>query len=312
MKKAIFIILCPLLVVIFYGCEEFIEKDLTGKKITILAPADSLGISITTITFWWEEIEGALDYNVQVVSPAFDKAEMLWADTLVAGNKFDLSLVPGDYQWRVKGQNGSSETNFTVASFVIDSGLDLSKETIILRSPSDNATSNNLSQVFKWNKLYNADEYRFRILNSDNTPLKDEVIRGSESSSFEFTEDGSYIWSVRGQNDISNTLYSSYTIIIDTESPGKPLLNSPPNEFVLTTDSVSFEWTRMEDTGSLFFDSVCVFRDISLTDKVLSKKTDKTFYKDTLDPGVYWWYVRSCDAAGNLSERSSVFRFTKN
>ncbi len=312
MKKAIFIILCPLLVAVFYGCEEFIEKDLTGKKVTILAPADSLGISITTITFWWKEIEGALDYNVQVVSPAFNKAEKLWADTFVVGNKFDLSLVPGDYQWRVKGRNGSSETNFTVASFVIDSGLDLSKETIILRSPSDNATSNNLSQVFKWNKLYNAGEYRFRILNSDNTTLKDEVIRGSESSSFEFTEDGSYIWSVRGQNDISNTLYSSYTIIIDTESPGKPSLKSPLNESVLTTDSISFEWTRMEDAGSLFFDSLCVFRDNSLTDKVLSKKTDKTSYKDTLDAGAYWWYVRTSDAAGNLSERSPVFRFIKN
>ncbi len=312
MKKAIFIILYPLLAVIIYGCEEFIEKDLAEKNITILAPANNLVTPYTTTTFWWEELDGALDYNVQVVSPDFDMVEKLWADTIVEGNKFELPLVPGSFQWRIKGRNGSSETKFITASFVIDSTLNITSETVVLLSPADNAAKNNLSQIFKWSKLYNADEYRFKITNSDNIPLKDEVIRSGTESSFEFTADGSYIWSVRGQNDISNTLYSSYTIIIDTKSPGIPALKRPLNGEVVVTDTVRFEWTRVEDNGSPLFDSLCVFSDAELKESVISLKTDKLFYEeDSLEPGVYHWYVRTCDAAGNVGEKSSTFIFTK-
>ncbi|MDR1729763.1 MAG: hypothetical protein LBR52_03780 [Prevotellaceae bacterium] len=306
MKKGIFILLFPVLAVTFCGCDEFIEKDLKGKKVTMLAPADSLVTSITTITFWWEEIEGASDYNLQVISPDFDRAEKLWADTFVVGNKLEISLVPGNYQWRIKGMNGSSETGFARASFSIDSTLNLTNETIVLHSPANNAVSNRLSQVFKWNKLYNANEYRFTITGSSNTLLKDEVTQVTENS-FEFTDDGDYTWSVRGQNEISNTLYTSYTITIDTESPGKPTLKDP----AIRTDTVRFEWTRVEENGSLLFDSLYVFRDADFREKVIAKKTDKTFYEELLQPGTYHWYVRTCDAAGNVSERSATSMFTK-
>ena len=217
--------------------------------------------------------------------------------------------MPGTYQWRVQGCNGSSKTKFTTASFVIDSTLNITRETIVLRSPANNTYSNNLSQVFKWNKLYNADEYRFRITDSSDALLKDEVTQGSEIS-FEFTADGDYIWSVRGQNDISNTLYSFYTITIDTKKPGIPSLRMPLHESAVT-DSVRFEWKRVEDSGSPLYDSLYVFRDADLREEVISKKTDNTFYEDLLEPGIYFWYVKTCDVAGNIGEKSSTFRFTK-
>jgi hypothetical protein len=311
MKKITILLLCPFLTAIFHGCDDFIEKDLEGKNITILAPMDKLVTSNTSITFWWETIEGTLDYNVQVVSPAFDKVEKLWADTFVTGNKFEISLVPGSYQWRIKGWNGSSQTNFTTASFVIDSTLNITSETIVLRFPPDNTYSNSLSQTFRWDKLYNADEYRFRITNSSHTLLKDEVIQSSESS-FEFTADGDYSWRVRGQNEISNTLYSSFTITIDTQKPGAPSLKSPSNGSSLAADSIRFEWTRMNDNGSPLYDSLYVFRDSDLKENVISEKTDKTFYEYLLEPGTYYWYVKTCDVAGNISKESSTFRFIKN
>jgi hypothetical protein len=313
MKKALIIILCPFLSAIFYGCEEFMEKDITGKKVTLLAPVDSLVTSNTTITFWWEEVDGALDYSVQVVSPDFERVEKLWVDSFVVGNKLELALVPGRYQWRIKGWNGSSETQFTTASFVIDSTLNLTTETVVLLSPTNQASSNKPAQIFKWNNLYNADEYRFTLTNQDNTLLKDEVTRNTENT-FEFTEDGSYVWSVRGQNNISNTLYSSYTLVIDTESPGIPTLKLPLNESALTTttEAVRFEWTRAQDSGSSLFDSLYIFSDVDLTQRVLSRKTAEPFYEeDSLESGVYWWYVITCDAAGNTGKKSSVFKFTK-
>jgi hypothetical protein len=312
MKKAIFIILCPLLAAILYSCDEFIEKDLEGKNVTILAPADSLVTSNAFMTFWWEAMEGALEYNVQVVSPSFALIKKLWADSIVAGNKFELALVPGSYQWRIKGMNGSSESNFVTLSFTIDSTLNITNETIILQSPDNDFASNKLSQIFKWNKLYNADEYRFQITNSSNSLLKDATTRDTENS-FEFTADGNYTWSVRGQNEISNTLYSSFTITIDTEKPGRPSLRTPSDKSVITGDSIPFLWVRIEDSGSRLYDSLYVFRDKELMEKVISRKTDKTFYNELLEepPGIYYWYVKTCDVAGNIGEKSTTFEFTK-
>ncbi len=305
------LLLFPILLFIFNSCDDLIEKNLEKKTLAILAPTEGLVTSNTSMTFWWETLDGANEYNVQVVSPSFQQVQKLWADTTVTGDKFLMQLIPGNYQWRIRGANGSSATEFITISFVIDSTLNIAEETITLLSPKDNDASNKLSQLFKWSMLYNAGEYRFQIANNSNILLMDTITFALESS-FKFPEDGYYTWSVRGQNDISNTQYTTYGIHIDTQKPEQALLKTPSHNSNVTTDSIYFTWARPEDNGSPLFDSLYVFEDEDLKRKILSKKLDSTSYNDSLAPGMYYWYVKTCDKAGNIGEKSTVFKFTKN
>jgi hypothetical protein len=301
-------------VTIFYSCDDFIEKDLQNESINIITPANNSKISSSTVTFWWDKVEGALEYNVQVVSPSFDQVQRLWADSIVSGNKIMFSLVPGNFEWRVNAVNGSSGTEFAAASFSIDSTINLINETIILTSPKNNIATNNTNQTFRWNNIYNANEYHFIIANSAGDFLKDEIMTKTETS-FEFTADGIYTWSVRGQNEMSNTIFSKSSLQIDTKAPGQPTLNMPSDKAIIPAEeNVSFSWSRAADNGSQLFDSLYVFADEAMTNRVLAEKTEQTSHKALIpDAGTYYWYVKTCDVAGNVGGRpTKEFSFVKN
>ncbi len=311
-KKLPLLFLLFALINICSGCDDFIEKDLEEKEVKVRMPANNSEISTTTVSFWWEKLEGALEYNVQVVSPSFSQPQRLLADSIVSDNKLMLSLMPGNFEWRIKALNGSSETDFVTIAFSIDSTLNLPDETIILRSPGNNTITNNINQTFRWDILYGATEYHFRLENTTGEFVKDETVTNTEIS-FELP-DGIYNWRVRGQNDVSYTPYKSSSLQIDTEIPGAPTLSSPiENAQFFSTDSVPFSWSRVVDNGSPLFDSLYVFTDKNLTIKKLSKRIEKSSYKDIFETGTYYWYVKTCDLAGNVSERpESAFSFVIN
>ncbi len=301
-----------ILAAICCGCDEFLEKDLSGKSIQINAPINGVDISGTTVTFWWDKVDGAQEYQLQVVSPSFIQAQKLWADTIVADNKLMLSLVPGNFEWRIKATNGSSETDFVTSAFSIDNSQNLINSNIVLRSPKDGVATNSLQQTFQWDALHNATAYHFKIIDATDDILKEETLQNTEIS-YTFLTDGTYKWSVRGQNELSNTPYTLFTLQIDTKSPVAPTLTAPEdNATSMAADSVLFSWTRAADTGSTLYDSLYVFADAELTDKILSKKLEQPSYGDLFEAGRYYWVVKTCDIAGNVSGRSSVFCFIKN
>ena len=68
-------IICALIVsatMSIWGCSDFIVKDITDETVKILAPPDSFHSNSPEITLWWEEVDGAEDYNLQIVSQSFD------------------------------------------------------------------------------------------------------------------------------------------------------------------------------------------------------------------------------------------------
>lgn len=63
------------------GCKEFIEPSIEKKKVELLAPADGTEGVQYSQTFWWEHVEDALKYRLQVVTPNFDRTARLLIDT---------------------------------------------------------------------------------------------------------------------------------------------------------------------------------------------------------------------------------------
>ena len=137
MKKKHFILLIPILVGLT-SCEDFIEEDISGESIVIVAPPDNFQTSTATLTYWWNELEGAETYEFQIVKGTFSYVEQFITDTSTTLNQLQYTLQPGNYQWRIRGVNNGYETPFTTHSLVIDSTLDLTNQQVALTFPPNN------------------------------------------------------------------------------------------------------------------------------------------------------------------------------
>lgn len=99
--------------IMLLGCETALEKPLEKDSVILLSPKDSLLTSTISQTFYWELLDGAAEYQLQVVSPGFSAIERLIKDTVMNGTQFTIDLAKGDYEWRVRGLNYSSASRFS-------------------------------------------------------------------------------------------------------------------------------------------------------------------------------------------------------
>ena len=94
------------------GCGEFFEPDLSNKRVTLLAPADSTETPLSLITFWWDHLNDADWYHLQIVTPNFDYPVSLVLDTNITENmevlktrtalEYALFEVWNDFRWYIR------------------------------------------------------------------------------------------------------------------------------------------------------------------------------------------------------------------
>ena len=290
------------------GCEEFIEINLSGKQITILSPADNTETSTFSQTFWWEEVEGAGNYQLQIVKPNFSAIQQLIVDTTVSTTQFTYTLQPGTYQWRIRAKNGSSQTSYFTYNLTIDSSLDLSGQPVVLISPTDNYFTNSFANSFNWQTLPSADSYILQILSGTtviNTQTSTALV-----SNYIFAAEGVYQWRVFAQNTTSNSSYYTRTITIDTAKPDLPVPSYPLND-TITDDPIPFAWNSVE-TGITY--QILVSTDStfgSITKDTITSDNFYNFYSSSI--GIYYyWKVRSIDNASNYSQYCDRKRVKRN
>lgn len=319
-------IICMLsLVGLLYSCTDIIEEEIDDEEIILLAPADLLRTKVIQHTFWWEEVEGANEYRLQMVSPHFDTIEKLVMDTVVSTNSFPYTMTPGRYQWRVRGENSNSATPFTTATLYIDSTLDISSQQIELLSPLDGVSSNDDSQVFEWQAVYNADHYSFEIRRNNETGSLLIAADNLLESYYEYTfdEEGIFYWKVQGYNNASNTNtpFSSQSLLIDTTVPAIPNLSNPNDNDLISQSSddiYTLEWSAEEADSNesevdswLYVSAVNSSSFTSVSPIVLPVNGTNMSYNIELDlTGEYYWKVKTVDVAGNESAFSETNSFT--
>jgi hypothetical protein len=109
-----------LLIAITAGaCEEAMERSLINKQVQLLAPVDNLATIDSVQTFFWEGPEGTQRYRLQIVSPRFDSITRFIVDTPLAVNRFTIKLNRGTYEWRVRANNSSTATPFSMRKLTI-------------------------------------------------------------------------------------------------------------------------------------------------------------------------------------------------
>jgi len=110
-RLLLFLLIVPLVTTI--ACDDVFEKKLDGKAVTVVAPVDGTTVTEGTVTFLWVPMEGASGYHITVVSPSFEAAAIVVADTLLVDDSvtvrrmFRQAFSAGDYQWSITAFNSA-------------------------------------------------------------------------------------------------------------------------------------------------------------------------------------------------------------
>jgi len=318
------ILLSSLLFLLIVSCQkDFIVKDITDKTIIVNAPANNLVTSSNSITFWWEELDGAEKYNVQVVKPDFANIAQLIADTNVTGTKLNLSLNPGTYQWRIKGVNAGGSTAFQTYTLKIDSTSNLTNQLVVPISPLSGYVTNNKAISFSWNSLSSATNYSIEISLNGSVINYSTTTNTNYAYTFTLTSAANYTcsWRVRALNSNSISQYNTpQTFTIDLLSPSVSIPTLPTSNSTVT-DTTELKWNRI-GVPDAQYDSLFIYSDSLIT---LARKTIVTATKikinaidtsfplqagsSSLTPVPYWWRLKTIDNAGNTSGFSNALKF---
>lgn len=305
------VLLINIILILNQGCLDLEEQDISKNQVKVVTPEDSTIVSYSQVYFNWNEIEGARNYQLQVVRPNFSNIQQMVYDTLLTQNDVILFLSPGNYQWRIRALNNSYSTEYFTRYITVHNSGSIVNETVLLQSPTNNQNLAASNINFSWLNLNTADFYRLTIKrnNWDNgTIVLDSLVTSSPISLGSFSE-GLYFWGVRAESSNEMSNYSTHSFILDYTIPQVPILVAPADAAQLT-DSPVLQWQYLQDSGSPVSDSVFVYNSPMLNQSILLGVSNNGIYGiEQLDPGVYYWRVKRIDAAGNSSGFSFVRSF---
>lgn len=323
MKKIVAFIMITLFT--FSSCKkDFVEEDITKKTLIVNSPSDNLVTSVNTVNFWWEPVNGAEKYNIQVVKPDFTNVAQLITDTNVVGTKLNLSLNPGTYQWRIRAFNNGGSTEYQTYNLKIDSTNNLTNQTVIPIAPLNGFVTGNKTITFSWNPLSSATSYSVEIskngtiINYTNTSSTSYVYTYTLTSAANYT----CSWRVRALNGGSISQYnSSQTFTIDLLPPSVVSTPTSPTSNPVIKDTTELRWNRgASDTQ---YDSLFLYSDAAYTNLVRTTTVSVNKIKvNTISPGnplpagttsvtaiPYWWRLKSVDNVGNTTGFSNALNF---
>lgn len=123
MGKIRILIIGTLCLFVAFSCDDLIVEDLADKDIVLVSPVDSTETEQTNITFLWEELEGVDSYLLQVAEPSFENATNIVLDTLLDVNSFSFDFSPGEYEWRLRGENSVSRTEYFYSKLTVQEAI---------------------------------------------------------------------------------------------------------------------------------------------------------------------------------------------
>jgi hypothetical protein len=121
---------------------EIIEDDISSIQFSLLSPPNNSTSKQLGQTFWWEKVQGAEEYNIQIVSPSFNDIEELVIDSIITNNKLNYTLQEKDYQWRVFATNSTSQSESEIFTFNVDTSTNPKQEIFYIGNDNFNKDLN--------------------------------------------------------------------------------------------------------------------------------------------------------------------------
>jgi hypothetical protein len=300
-------------IVLLSSCSDIIEPSISKSNIQPEAPSDQYLSTSYNINFWWDVVGNALSYHLQVVTPNFASPGRLVLDTIIKKNKFSYTLSPGNYQWRVMAENGSSQTAFSAPRSFTVAATSIKQQSVQLISPANAFITNQSAILFQWGSLYGATKYRFELdTNSfvnESTVISNTVIPGQQSN-FTFPKDQVYQWRIRAENDTAQSQWSAINLVTyDHTPPAKVSLVAPANNLTVSLP-VPLQWSASVSAVKY---KLYLFKNDSTTlynqnFPIPTNTTSHSFNLGSSGNKVYW-KVTALDAAGNESQASALRSF---
>jgi hypothetical protein len=313
MKKVFRLILCIIFGVIGVNCDDVFEENISDDVVTIISPKDDAIIEGNSVSFLWNSIDGADDYNIEVIRIATSE---IIIDSVISNSSFTIAMESGFYEWRVRGENFAYNSSFSFAErFSVASTNDLSSQNVFLNSPSQDFFTKNNTIIVSWSNLEAAESYNIQVEKTidNNTSIifQDDSISETNYTldSSILSEDAIYQWSIQAANENSETVFSSRIFSLDTMTPNQPTLISPNDDTQVST-VIDFSWEIGVDSGNVQ-SSINSLLEISADEDfssiLQSYLTDDTTQEHTFTTtGDFYWRVKSIDKAGNESLNSET------
>jgi len=306
-----------------FSCDDILEEDITDDNITITAPLQGSTVVSNIVTLQWNNLSGVDEYRVQVNNAS----NVMVLDSLVSVNSLVYPLTPGDYSWRVRGENFAYQTAYTFpVDFTMEASEVMTDQIVILNSPSDNFYTNTSSgQLVTWTSIPTADTYTFE-LDRDVSGSVSTINQtpGIAATSYDITNvdmstDAIYIWKIKALNvsTTTETIYSTRKILLDTQTPNIATLSTPVADATESqSEAVVFVWDNGVDLGVVQSPVTSVLElasDIAFTNMIqtypVSTNTQSHTFSET---GDYYWRVKNTDEAGNSSSYATPRKITIN
>jgi hypothetical protein len=311
MKKYTFILILFCAIV---GCSDIIEEDLTNDIVQVLSPQDNFSANSTTINFFWDHLEGADEYQIEIVKGRFDSIASFIVDTFLSENQFVYNFNPGQYQWSIRAVNSEYSTSYFTRSFRVDSLSDIAQSTVLLTFPVLNEFYGDSSLTLSWQSIFNATSYVVRMIDksTNNFVLLDTVATNFLSTG-DILGSKNYQWEVKALNSESETAFSSSSFTVDLTNPEIPALIKPDDQLSPAIGPVvNFTWRSGQDENWAY-DRIYVYRTTLSSAPIIDVIiTDSTYIDSTsfISTGVYKWRVKSFDKVDNSSDFSGEGEFT--
>ena len=307
-------------IIFLCSCSAVFEKPLTDKSIEIYTPADSFKTKKYTQQFYWEKVDGATNYRLQIAQPGFASIQGMLMDSITTSNSISFTLSPGEYEWRLRAQNGGSETAyFTRKLFIVETAFEERPMTVTL--PASSKVTYVSDVEFDWIAVTGAEKYMIEIdtfngnfVNPKVTPIDGSLLTGVASLSIR----GKYKWRMYADSAGTKSSYSSIGTIdfkLDTAS-----LSTPENNATGISQNADFVWKAPANQLTSDKYTYQLYLYDSATDTKVSTVTGYTFpltiNKETtqimgLTKGkTYYWTIQAYDQYNVPSLLTARRKFT--
>ena len=194
------------------------STDLTTQQVILSSPSNSFYTNSNSINLAWQDLATADDFSVEVVNVSNGSTVVLQQSGIT--NTF-LSLsntvfsTDGEYLWKVKAVNSTSETSFASRTIFIDRTIPNQAQ---LGLPTNNSIQIiNQALTFNWTiaadsgTIHSALSYLIEFSNTNTfTVVTQSSITSTNSLQQTFTSVGDYYWRVKTLDAAGNSSgYSS-------------------------------------------------------------------------------------------------------
>lgn len=301
-----------LLALLPFSCGVLLEEDLSKLKIELLAPNDGYSSNQELQELVWATDEVIDSFRLEVVQDSFSAISTYILDSTILGNSHRLTLSPGHYQWRVRGINGSSSTDYETFNLTIEPDSSLSHQSLYLIQPEDLASFNTDSILFLWEGLSLAQSYRLQVASHPSFNSQLMLIDQQISQDYYLLQQqlgtGTFYWRLRAiRQHLDSTAWSatlSFSLNI------APELTQPASASQINSLPANFSWRSASQHQR---DSIYFYYENESSPFLIRASQTANFNllaNDTIGKGAgnYYWKVRAVGVNGQLSSYSPLWQ----